>query len=254
MGINGLMGFNEWLYDHHYNRVYTAPTDIYLYDYMAYKYLPMLDNRSRNSNFKNLTLTMIVNVQTHSPYGRPVWCTYKNNLPFIFKCFYCCDHGVNKIIEKFLELKMYEHTLMVIFPDHGPYNLKEKELFILFPGIEKVDPANRIKDITYYDFAPTILDMIGIKKYQPEFPFGRNIYLNSTDHSKYCINLKCIQKHEKPDLDDLAIMYKFLHYERGKNIKPKYNLSNPFMCRINDTDQVYYSEKPCMTNIRTGNL
>lgn len=60
---------------------------------------------------------------------------------------------------------MYEHTLMVVFPDHGPYNLKEKELFILFPGVEKVDLANRIKDITYYDFTPTILDMIGIKKY-----------------------------------------------------------------------------------------
>lgn len=248
-GSAEIMGFDNWVKAHKYKRIYTAYNDLYLYDYMADQYLPMLDNRSRHSNYKNLTMTYAINIQTHSPYKRPIWFKRKSiDVPLkIHQCFFCCDFGVNKIIKKFLELKMYEHTLMVVVPDHIPYSLNEHELFFLFPGIQKVDSNLKlnINDISYYDFAPTILDLIGIKNYQPDFPFGRNIYLNSTDHSKFCINTDCIKKHEKPDANDLSIIYKFLHFERGRNIVQKYNLSKLFPCKINGTDNFYYSSEPC---------
>lgn len=89
---------------------------------------------------------------------------------------------------------MYEHTLLVVFPDHKPFNTNIKQFFVLFPGMEKVDSNSKIEvQVSYYYFTPTILDLIGIKKYQPECPF----------------NNKCIQKQVK----------------HGKSIKGKYYLS-----------------------------
>ena len=61
---------------------------------------------------------------------------------------------------------MYEHTILVIYPDHPPFNTNYKELFMLFPGMQKVNSNLKVKnEITYYDFAPTILDLVGIKDY-----------------------------------------------------------------------------------------
>lgn len=63
---------------------------------------------------------------------------------------------------------MYEHTLLAIFPDHVPFarqmfSIEPKELLFLFPGMEKVDNNSKVvDDITFYDFAPTVLDLIWI--------------------------------------------------------------------------------------------
>lgn len=127
------------------------------------------------------------------------------------------DKLIKKFVERFLELKMNEHTLLVIVPDHMPWmpgEFKVNQLFILFPGIEKVDKKLRIQnDVTYYDFAPTILDLIGIKKYVPQFPFGRSIYnINQTN------NNNTFTKHHKPDKDDFNAIYKFLNFEQEKKI------------------------------------
>lgn len=157
-----------------------------------------------------------------------------------------CDFGVNKIISKFMELKMYEHTLMVVYNDHPPFHLDEKELFILFPGMEKIDSKLKldVKNITFYDFAPTVLNLIGINDYKLDFPFGRNFYLNTeNDHSKYCVNKSCYRKHTKPDINDLTIIHKYLHFDHGRNIKQKYNISKLFPCTVNRS--VHFSDKPC---------
>lgn len=253
-GKNEEMGFNKWIIKHNYKRIYTAKNDLDLSDFLTKQYLTNIDKTIRESQFANKYLTLVVNTNTHSPYNKPDWC--KLSFPKIKekqKAFYCCDFAVGKIINKFLELKMYEHTLLVVYPDHQPFNTNYEQLFILFPGMEKVDSNFKINDeITYYDFLPTILDLVGIKKYQPECPFGRKVYNNSdgTD-KKYCFDKYCIQKRTKPNIDDLAFMYKFTHFEQGKKIKGNYDLNNPFTCLINRTTrEYYYSDKPCLTNIR----
>ena len=60
-------------------------------------------------------------------------------------------------------MKIYEHTVLVVYPDHTPYGTpfakENNHLFILFPGMKKVESRNKIKrNITYYDFGPTIMD------------------------------------------------------------------------------------------------
>lgn len=251
VGKNRIMGFDPWVFGHNYTRIYKAKNDLYLYDYFTKKYLEEMDREIRESNFKKKYLTFIVNVDTHSPYGRPRWCKLDQEYEKEYqRCFHCCDMAVGRFINKFLELKMYEHTLLAVYPDHRPFQIDYKELFILFPGMEKVDQKNKVKgEITYYDFTPTILDLIGFKKYQPECPFGRKIYNNSDESDrKYCINNECIIKHIKPDHNDLTIMYKFIHHEHGKNIKAKFNVSDPFTCSINGTS--YHSSVPCKNNNR----
>lgn len=250
------MGFGAWTRWHNYSLIYNAKNDLYLFNYLSDEYLPKIDKEIRNSNFEKHFLSFIINANTHSPYNRPKWCNLNlNDIPETQKCFHCIDFAVNKFIRKFIELKMYEHTLLVIYPDHPPFNTNYKELFMLFPGMKKVDSNLKINgEITYYDFAPTILDLIGIKQYQPAFPFGRSIYLNSHYNQKYCdTNNNCIERRSKPDLDDLTVIYKYVHFDHGQNIHSYYNLSNPFTCKINGTNRYYYSYSPCSTNIRGSN-
>lgn len=204
------------------------------------------DNDIRKSKFKSHYLVFIVNVETHSNYAQPKWCNLSfPNIEQNQRCFFCIDYLVGKFVRKFLELKMFEHTLLAIFPDHVPFarnqfGIEPKELFFLFPGMEKVDPKLRINyDINYYDFAPTVLDLIGIKQYVPQFPFGRTIY-NPTSEMKN----KFIARHHKPDNKVLSIIYKFLHFERGKIVKSKYNLNRKFKC-YKENNTFYYSEIPC---------
>ncbi|KAK8843116.1 hypothetical protein M9Y10_025308 [Tritrichomonas musculus] len=252
-GRGDVMGFENWILQHHYSRVYVGKNDLYLCNHIAEKYLIEIDKKICDSQFNKKYLTLVVNEDTHSPYRRPRWCKLAfQGMKEYKKCFHCIDYAVGNVINKFLELKMYEHTLLVVFSDHKPFNTNFKQLFILFPGMEKVDPIYRVKgEITYYDFAPTILDLIGIKAYQPECPFGRKVY-NDTNESdrRYCFNNKCIQKHIKPNINDMTVMYKFIHFEHGKNIKSNYNLSNPFTCQKNGSKEYYYSDVPCLTNIR----
>lgn len=251
-GKNPVMGFDKWIKHHNIQRIYKAKNDLYLFNYLADEYLPKIDKIIRDSNFEKHYLSLVVNSNTHIPYVRPMWCNLNfPDIPEYHKPFYCIDHALKRFLNKFLELKMYEHTLLVIYPDHPPYQMNYKELFILFPGMNKVE--NKINgEITFYDFAPTILDLIGIKKYQPPFPYGRNIYRNDPNE-KYCLGDICAQKRSKPDLDDLSLIYKLVHFEHGKNIHT-YNLSNPFSCRINGTDKIYYSYTPCFTNIRAKEI
>lgn len=248
-GINEVMGYENWILSHNYTKIYQAKNDLYLFEYLTNQFLPKLDQEFHET--KQKTLTLILNAETHSPYKRPKWCRIERDISDKMKCFACIDFALSKFINKFLTLKMYENTLLVVFPDHFPYFMDQRELFILFSGIEKINPNLRIKDeITYYDFAPTILDMIGIYQYEPEFPFGRVFYRNTlNNHQKYCTSDFCILKHPKPNVDDLAFLYKFIHFEHALNIRP-YNVSNPFACQINGTKQFYYSDRPCVNNIR----
>lgn len=229
-GRNTIMEFNKWERARKFERIFTGKTDLEVINFINQKYLPSIDKEIRkNGDFAinhqlskrshpSRFFTFIQGQDTHVPYSQPSWC----NGPFPKmsekqKCYHCVDKLVGELVNKFLELKMNEHTLLVIVPDHMPWmpgEFKVNQLFILFPGMEKVNINERIqKDINYYDFAPTILDLIGIKKYVPQFPFGRNIYdLNQTGKNDTFV------KHNKPDKDDFPVIYKFLNFDQEKKI------------------------------------
>ena len=253
-GDLSIMGIRSWILDHKYHQIYQGKNDNYLFQFFIKEYLKKLDDRARNSQFQNHTLTYIVNCNTHTPYDRPLWCRlpYPDNIKPYEKCFHCVDDLVGKFIQKYLDLKMYEHTLLVAFPDHQPYHLSEKGLYILFPGMNKTDLKTlKMKnkfDYSYYDLAPTVLNLIGINEYSPEFIYGRNIYDSSSEMKKICINETCFFKHRRPDVNDLSIIYKFLHFEKGKNIKKSYSNDKKFRCNKKDSNgnvTFYDSDKPC---------
>ena len=166
---------------------------------------------------------------------RPKWRMLNNvHLESFEKCFNCVDFAINKIIQKFLDLKMYENTVLAVYPDHTPFGTpfskENNHLYILFPGMEKVNNINKInRSVTYYDFAPTILDLIGVKEYLPAFPFGSSIYNLRID----------TLKHSKPDVNDLDVMDRFLNFFQPNSRK--------FKCyyAYNKYDKFYYSDKPC---------
>lgn len=259
-GDDNIMGFGTWIDEHHFNRVYRGKNDLYTYNFVIEKYLPELDYIARNSkNNMNLSMSLIYNMNTHTPYKRPRWCklNFHPDIEEKQKCFACVDDCIGRVVKKFLDLKMYEHTILAVFPDHAPFYTNYKEIFILFPGIEKIDPKFKVKDeITYYDLPPTIIDLLGIVDYKPEFVFGRNIYLmTNNNHDTFCLDKNnCIKKHKKPDVTDLAFLYKFYHFEQGKDIKGGYNLSDTFRCRASGSDKnYYYSSKPCFGDAKGGN-
>lgn len=273
-GTESVMGFGEFRKSKNFEKIAQMKNDLKLSCFIAENFLPMMDDDIRgkahvdipqkksrrrrrrrrkviknenpvtDNNNKNKTryLVYIRPEDTHTPYLRPKWC-FLNNTHFdsYEKCFNCVDYAINIIIQKYLELKMYEHTLLVVYPDHTPFGasfIKENNhLFILFPGMEKVSDEKKInRSITYYDFAPTILDMIGIKDYLPSYPFGSNIYN---------INNSETLKHTKPDENDLDVIDNFL------NFQPKLiniiNSTRMYKCykRYHQYDTFYYSNKPC---------
>lgn len=185
-GPNHLMGFNEWIRKRKYKNILTSNDDKELFEYFTNHELERIDKESRKflTSFQKRSLNFIVNVETHAPYLQSKWCNL--TFPKILqkqRCFYCIDHLVGDFVRKFLELKMEEHTVLAIFPDHHPflsdflwYEKPVNDLFVLFPGIKKIDPKLKFDDFTYYNFAPTILDLVGVKNYAPQFPFGVNIY------------------------------------------------------------------------------
>lgn len=248
-GENNFMGYGSWLNSRHYKRIYTGKTDEDLFDFYTNKYLAKIDADTRNANLSNHYLNYIIPAETHTPYIQPSWCNISfPDIEYRNRCYFCEDYIIGKFIQKFLDLKMYEHTVLAVFPDHLPFfanfKIPTEELFFLFPGIEKVDSKNKIKsEITFYNFAPTIMEMIGIEKYVPEFPFASSIYVKNENSIN---ETNEFEKHQKPDSNDLSIMYKFLHYETGKNIRRRYKMANKFKCYINETKATfYYSDKPC---------
>lgn len=81
-----------------------------------------------------------------------------------------------------------------------------------------------------------------MKEYVPEFPFGRNIY--DVSNNNLSSNIYNFKKHHKPDQDDLQMIYKFLHFDIGKNVSGKNKFQRIFTCYTKDK-KPYISYKPC---------
>lgn len=246
VGFNNVMGFSKWEKSRNFTRIYSAKDDKDLYNYFTNEYLPKIDKDTRESNYENKYMTLISNVETHTPYFTPKWC----NLNFDHiddekqRCFHCIDNLVGEFVRKFMDLKMYEHSILVIYPDHCLFNDDTyNKLFFLFPSVHKNISRIKIKDeVTYYDYAPTILNLIGVKKFVPEFPFGRNIY---DFNNNLTSDSNSFQKHSKPDIYDMQMIYKFLHFDIGKNISGRNRFKRVFKCYIKNGKSYTISYKPC---------
>lgn len=255
-GTESVMGFEQWRVDKGYLKINQSKNDFQLFSYFTKEFLTQMDKDVRkngdfaNSNQTNPSryLVYIRPEDTHLPYFVPKWCKLDGKFEKYDDCFHCLDYAIGMFIKKFLDLKMYEHTLLVVYPDHAPFGAKierkYKQMFIIFPGLDKIDLKYRInEEITYYDFAPTILDLIGIKKYVPEFTFGRSIY--KFDNQKYESQYSQI-RHHKPDENDLIVIDNFLNYGVKKNTTKK----TKFKCYIGITNKYYFSPTPCDTTFQ----
>lgn len=174
IGYDSIMGFYEWFRDHGYRR-YSHPTsDISLFNYLkSCKFIETYNKKGETERFAH----HIVTVDTHMPFRPKEGCLPENTKePILRQNFNCLDQVLRNFITKYLELDMFRHTLLVVFPDHiqpGGFLPEPRRLFMLFPGMEK-RPFR--KNVTYHDFAPTIMEELGIIEYEPEFPFGSDVF------------------------------------------------------------------------------
>ncbi|OHT07484.1 hypothetical protein TRFO_24207 [Tritrichomonas foetus] len=127
----------------------------------------------------------ILNQDTHPYFYADPRCNYtglSSNATRYMKSVHCFSQVLEKFMKKLEKLNINgENTEMMIFGDHlvmmgfkdsivdTPEN--PRKLMILFPFREKQEIT---KKVTYFDVAPTLLDMLGIE-YSPPFPFGTNI-------------------------------------------------------------------------------
>lgn len=201
MKYDAIMDYNKWR-DSKFNRTFDSNNDRELFDHMSTKGIDFLLNLSKHQNY----VAMVYNQDTHRPQRPKSYCKPENlNESLPRQAYNCLDQEMRKFINRFLELEMYKDTVMVMYGDHTmfgtPFSTYRK-LVMLFPGYEK---RKFTSPLTYYDFAPTIYEMIGIRKIYPDLPFGRSMFSNKPP--------------KNPTYQDLNVMFHFLYSEL--NIKAR---------------------------------
>ena len=226
-GSDQIMGFGDYRAGKNYTFIKQTVSDLEMADILVDEILPKIDREFRQN--KKRFLAWHCNSDTHLPFKIPKYCTPKKSLNQLFNCFYCFDQIIHRIVDKFFELKMNEHSLLVLFPDHIPYTAEIKDnynkLFWIFPGVKKshID----VNQVTYYDFLPTILPMIGIEDYMPKPIFGRNIYdKNAPPHI--------------PNTNDLSLLAYYIQNNIGDAQNAFY-----YICVDYSTNKKYFSMFPC---------
>lgn len=191
---DSLMGYATWK-NKKFERTLATINDKELFEYMETKGIELFQNTSKQQNY----VSLIYNQDTHPPFEVMKYCKPENPSENVGRQTYnCFDQIIRKFINKYLDLKMYEDTVLVIYGDHlimGKSFSNSKKLAMLFPGMEKREFAH---PSTYYDFAPTLIDMVGIEKISPGFPYGRSLISGKPP--------------SVPSDKDLKFMYHFFSY------------------------------------------
>ena len=177
-GSDVTMGLSAYRDHKGFSVFYRAENDLSLAKRTVDYLFPLM--KEKKQKYNQNSVAWIVTQDTHIPFHIPSWCTPSPYANTAFeKAFSCLDYSIKIIVDKFMELKMYEDSILILFSDHLPYAKKVKDeyntLFLIFPGIPKKN-MNITREMTYYDFAHTILHLVGITDYSPGFPFGNNIY------------------------------------------------------------------------------
>lgn len=156
-------------------------SDEKLYQYINTKVLPELA-KDRKTPF---TLH-VINEDTHPNYYVSEKCAAEHpeweKLPKFLQTINCFDELVQSLIDRVIELGLMENTHIILYGDHQLYGdhrwLPEPRylatIFPLIPG------GANMKPIKWYDLPPTILELAGVEKYEPKFPFGASFFSNDT--------------------------------------------------------------------------
>lgn len=136
---------------------------------------------------------------------------HREPLPKMFRSFTCVDRAFNQFITKLTSMGLNaSNTVLVVYGDHltmgelSFYYGEKRTLSILFPFLTKQYLKKRYhvtkdelekKPITYYDFAPTIFDLLNMK-YAPRFPYGYSAFSSEIGNP--------------PSLNDFKFIYNFL--------------------------------------------
>lgn len=117
--------------------------------------------------------------------------------PILVRSFDCVDQILEKFMKKFENSPLFNTTEVILYGDHiimegnhRKVKLPEpRSLVLAFPYREK---KAVYKNVTLYDIAPTVMNMLGIE-YFPRFPFGTDLFSNKTGHS--------------PSVEDFQVIY-----------------------------------------------
>jgi phosphoglycerol transferase MdoB-like AlkP superfamily enzyme len=100
--------------------------------------------------------------------------------PKSLAAFECTDLLIPRFMDRVKELGLDNNTEVVLYGDHllwgspqaydhGP----ERRLLMVFASHGR---SRIVKRTTWFDVAPTLLDLVGIKEYDPPFPYGENMF------------------------------------------------------------------------------
>jgi phosphoglycerol transferase MdoB-like AlkP superfamily enzyme len=179
VGSNLLMGISQFFQDRGY--VVQTGSEIGInHDWDLVEHCGEILRKLANSS-KPFLLHMSTE-DTHPMYFVDSRCNTANLLPgkedpVIIRSFNCLDQSVQWFVELCRSLGLDQNTEIVIHSDHICWGAQKgiydsRKLIVLFP----FRPPRRItKPSTYYDIAPTILDIPGLQ-YSPPFPFGASLF------------------------------------------------------------------------------
>jgi hypothetical protein len=189
-GSCAVMNMRSFLIRHGWDvrdfRVHHQRDDDGTFDVIYKNFLPFLSNQKMWP-----FALLVMNSDTHPwPFHISARCQRQLNVslpetefPLILQSFGCLDNHLRNFTMRMEELGLNQNSEFVIFGDHltmsdsEVFNGIERNLSIIFPWRPQDDLWKRgtEKLLTYYDFAPTIMNMLGLE-YWPPFPFGSDIF------------------------------------------------------------------------------
>jgi phosphoglycerol transferase len=170
---------------------------------------------------------LILNADTHPPFSVGATChdyLLDHNYPKIYRSFTCLDQHLKRFVKRFTELGLDKNSELVIYGDHltmgdmSPFIHRDRNLSLFIPfrlQDEKWRRAQFGRTMSYYDIAPTIMDLLEID-YSPRFPFGESL-LGAKEGGT-------------PTLSDLTFIYHQIFRKRGEGSCR----GRPGMCRGNE--------------------
>lgn len=234
IGPETIQGLKDWREAKGYNLAFQSNSDPKLFDYLISDFLPKHKDYGRGNDRR--FVGWFFNHDTHKPYEPKSWCTPRNkNHPSWKQCGDCVDQQIQRFIEKFFELKMDETTVLAILSDHITFGNdlpQPHELFLLLPGVKKLSNKHRLP-LTYYDVSHTLLDLIGVDKYEPGFIFGNPMFSDFSGDNP------------SPSNDDFYVLFNF--YQNNLRSSDKFNGFHCF-----DGKRYVFSPKPCNETLMQG--
>jgi hypothetical protein len=167
-----------WLYykEHHMTIKHGPMTDQPHVHYLVDKLLPSLAQKK--------PFGLIVHIEsTHPFFTIEKECEREipnlSDYPRSMRAVQCVDLYVKKIYDRIIELGLDKDTVLVIYGDHQLwmepewYGAQPRKLLMVMP-FEKHGIIN--KTVSWFDFPPTVMKLLGFDDYEPKFPFGRDMF------------------------------------------------------------------------------